>query len=101
MSESLVPLGTTSAEEIRVGVDATGKPVSVVVVQRLRLSKLGDYTFAVPGPIAGVEAAAGSDSEPGLRHDAIVWAGFSPGHKTLAARVTARVNPRPRCCRFA
>jgi hypothetical protein len=93
VSESLVPLGTTSAEEIRVGVDATGKPVSVVVIQRLRLSKLGDYTFAVPGPIAGVEAAPGSDSEPGLRHDAIVWAGFSPGHKTLAARVNARVKP--------
>ena len=102
MSESLVPLGTTSAEEFRRRSTPTGKPVSVVVVQRLRLSKLGDYTFAVPGPIADVAAAPGSDSEPGLRHDAIVWAGFSPGHKTLAARVHAREsNPRPRCCRFA
>ena len=93
IAESLVPQGTTSAEEVRVGVDATGKPVSVVVLQRLKLSKLGDYTFAVPGPVAGVEAAPGSDSDPGLRQDAIVWAGFSPGHKTLAARVTTRVKP--------
>ncbi len=96
IAESLVPQGTTSAEEVRVGVDATGKPVSVVVLQRLRLSKLGDYTFAVPGPIADVETAPGSDSDPGLRHDAIVWAGFSPGHKTLAARVTTRIAPAAR-----
>ena len=93
IAESLVPQGTTSAEEVRVGVDATGKPVSVVVLQRLKFSKLGDYTFAVPGPVAGVETAPGSDSDPGLRQDAIVWAGFSPGHKTLAARVTTRVKP--------
>lgn len=92
-SEVRVPPGTTSDERVFVGIDASGKPVSVAVAQRLRLKQLGDYTFAVPGPIADVESAPGSDSEPGLRHDAIVWAGFSPGKKTLAAR--AALHPAP------
>ena len=83
----------TSDQRVLVGIDATGKPITIAVVQRLTLHKLGDYSFAVPGPIADVEAAAGSASEPGLRHDAILWAGFSPGNKTLAARATLRVPP--------
>jgi hypothetical protein len=90
-AETLVPQGTTSNERVHVGIDATGKPVAVSVVQRLRLNRLGDYTFAVPGPIADVEGAAGTESEPGLRKDAIVWAGFSSGHRTLGARAKLRV----------
>jgi hypothetical protein len=58
----------------------------------LRLVRAGDYTFAIPGPIADVRRAQGSDSEPGLRRDAIVWAGFSPGNRLLAARATLRVG---------
>jgi hypothetical protein len=83
----------TSDQRVLVGVDTTGKPVSVAVVQRLELSNIGDYSFTVSGPIADVEAAPGSDSEPGLRRDAILWAGFSPGKKTLAARATLRPAP--------
>jgi hypothetical protein len=83
----------TSEQRVLVGVDPVGKPVSVVVVQRLELHKLGDYSFAVSGPIVDVQAASGSDSEPGLRHDAILWSGFSSGGKTLAARATLRVAP--------
>ena len=86
--ETVYPPGMTSDEQVLVGVDESGKPVSVHVVQRLRLMKLGDYSFVVPGPFADVEAAAGSDSEPGLRRGAIIWAGFSPGKKTLGARAT-------------
>jgi hypothetical protein len=81
----------SSDERVLVGIDAAGKPVSIVVVQRLTLHKIGDYSFAVPGPIADVEAAPGTDSEPGLRRDAILWSGFSSGKKTLAARATLRV----------
>jgi len=92
-TEVLFPPGMSSDQRVSVGIDATGTPVSIVVVQRLVLHRLGDYTFTVPGPIADVEAAAGSDSEPGLRHDAILWSGFSPGDKTLAARATLRVPP--------
>ena len=57
------------------------------------LHKLGDYSFAVSGPIADVEAVPGSDSEPGLRRDAILWSGFSSGKRTLAARARLRVAP--------
>jgi hypothetical protein len=91
--ETLFPPGMASDQRVVVGIDATGKPTSIEVVQRLRLGKLGDYSFAIPGPIVDVEAAAGSESEPGLRHDAILWSGFSSGSKTLAARATLRVPP--------
>ena len=86
--ETLYPPGMTSDERVLVGMDATGKPLAVQAVQRLRLPKLGDYSFVVPGPIVDVRAAPGSDSEPGLRRGAIIWSGFSPGKKTLAARAT-------------
>jgi len=92
-AEVRFPPGMTSDQRVSVGVDRTGKPVSVVVVQRLMLNKLGDYTFSVPGPILDVEAAPGSESEPGLRRDAILWSGFSSGKRTLAARATLRVAP--------
>jgi hypothetical protein len=88
--EALYPPGMSSDQKVLVGVDATGKPVSLQVVQRLQLPKLGDYSFTVPGPISDVEVAPGSDSQPGLRRDAILWAGFSAGNKTLAARATLR-----------
>jgi hypothetical protein len=92
-AEVRFPPGMTGEQRILVGVDPAGKPVSVEVVQRLVLNKLGDYTFAVPGPFLDVEAAPGSESEPGLRHDAILWSGFSSGKRTLAARATLRVAP--------
>jgi len=92
-TEVLFPRGMTSDQRVLVGIDSAGEPLSIAVVQRLMLHKLGDYSFAVPGPIVDVEAAPGSDSEPGLRHDAILWSGFSSGRKTLAARATLRVAP--------
>ena len=65
--EVLYPPGMTSDQKVLVGVDSAGKPVSLHVVQRLELPKLGDYSFTVPGPISDVEVAPGSDSQPGLR----------------------------------
>ena len=90
-AEVLFPPGMTSDQRVLVGIDTAGKPVSVAVVQRLMLHNLGDYSFAVSGPIVDVEAAEGTDSEPGLRRDAILWSGFSAGKKTLAARATLRL----------
>lgn len=88
--EVLYPPGMSSDQKVLVGVDGNGNPVSLHVVQRLELPKLGDYSFTVPGPISDVEVAPGSDSQPGLRKDAILWSGFSAGKKTLAARATLR-----------
>jgi hypothetical protein len=93
LSETRFPsTGVRSTERVLVGIDASGKPLSVDVVQRLTLVGLGDYTFAVPGPVTDVGAAPGSASEPGLRQGAILWSGFSPGRKLLVARAALRLG---------
>jgi hypothetical protein len=76
-----------SREVVRVGIDARGTPVAVSVLHRLVVVRTGDYTFAVLGPIVDVERAPGSQSDPGLRRGAVLWAGFSPGNRVLAANV--------------
>jgi hypothetical protein len=81
-----------SSERVFVGIDRDGTPVSVDVVQRLVVVRTGDYTFAVVGPVKDVVRAPGSESDPGLRRDAVLWAGFSPGRRVLAARVTLDVD---------
>jgi hypothetical protein len=93
LQETRLPFtGVLSTERVLVAIDDTGSPVSVNVTQRLMLNGLGDYTFAVPGPVLDVAASPGSASEPGLRRGAILWSGFSPGHKTLAARARLRLE---------
>jgi hypothetical protein len=79
-----------SDQRVVVGVDASGAPTSVHVRQRLDVGGRGDYQFAIAGPIEDVRPGSGSDSDPGLRADQVLWAGFSPGHKVLAADVTLR-----------
>jgi hypothetical protein len=83
----------TSTQLVRVGIDGQGRPTSVGVRQRLRLSGRGDYQFIVSAPISDVRPAPGTDSEPGLRVNQVLWAGFSPGRKVLAADV--KIRPRP------
>jgi hypothetical protein len=85
-----------SAERVLVGIDEHGRPVRVVVRQRLLLSGKGDYQLSIGGPVADVRAAPGSQSEPGLRADQLLWAGFSPGRKVLAADVIVRARPAAR-----
>jgi hypothetical protein len=86
-------LHVASRERVRVGVDGAGKPTAIHVEQQLTVKGKGDYQMAVSGPIAAVRRGAGSESEPGFRTDQVVWAGFSPGRKQLAARVALRVPP--------
>jgi hypothetical protein len=74
-------------ELVRVGVDQRGRPVRVTVLDRVTVSTKGDYTFAIAGPIDDVAAAPGSRSAPGLRPGAVLWQGFSPGRRMLAALV--------------
>jgi hypothetical protein len=56
--------------------------------QRLVVSLPGDYYFTIGAPLTDVAAADGSQSTPGLRTGTIVWAGFNPGKRVLAARAT-------------
>jgi hypothetical protein len=79
-----------SDQRVVVGVDETGSPVFVRDVQRLDVRGRGDYQFAIPGPIEDVLPGPGSESDPGLRADQVLWAGFSPGRKFLAANVSLR-----------
>jgi hypothetical protein len=62
-----------------------GRVVAVRALQRLVVRGRGDYSFAVPAPVTDVEAGAGSESEPGLRRNAVLWQGFSPGRRLLAS----------------
>ena len=90
-------LSIANTQRVLVGVDPSGRPVRIHVRQRLLVSGKGDYQFAIGGPITDVRAAAGTQSEPGLRVDQVLWAGFSPGRKVLAADVTLRA---PRVAQF-
>jgi hypothetical protein len=79
-----------STQRVRVGVGEEGQPTAVRVLQRLDVSGKGDYQFGIPGPISDVQAAPDTDSQPGLRVNQLLWVGFSPGRKVLAADVTLR-----------
>jgi hypothetical protein len=98
--------GTVSSRNrVAVGIDPDGTPNSVTVVQRLEIRALGDYAFLVPAPAVSVTAAAGSESQPGFRQNQIVWQGFSPRRKVLAAAAELRlddsVRPLPLRLRIA
>jgi hypothetical protein len=85
--------GTVAAgQRVVVGIDADGTPSRVRVVQRLTVRALGDYTFLIPAPAVSVVAAPGSESQPGLRPNQIVWQGFSPRRKVLAATADLRLG---------
>jgi len=85
-----VPGRLRSDERIEVALGRSGAVAGVVVTQRLTISRTGDFSFVVPAPATEVAAAPGSQAQPGLREVGIVWQGFSPGHRVLAARVTLR-----------
>jgi hypothetical protein len=72
---------------VRVKIDASGRPFAVTAIQRLAVSRLGDYAFQIGAPAVDARAAAGSQSEPGLRTGAVLWQGFTPGRRVLAAVV--------------
>jgi hypothetical protein len=83
--------GTVSAQErVLVGITPDGTPATVNVEQRLLVRSLGDYTFFIPAPAVTVVAGPGSESQPGLRPNQIVWQGFSPRRKVLAAKAELR-----------
>ena len=81
-----------SVQAVTVTIDRSGKVRRVVDVDRIVVGRKGDYSFAVNGPIEDVHAAPGSESEPGLRTGTVVWQGFSPGRRLLAAAITLRTD---------
>lgn len=81
-----------AVERVVAGVGPNGKLVSLRVLHRLVLRGKGDYLIVIGGPVEDVRAGAGSDSQPGLRTDQILWSGFSPGKKVLAADAKLRAR---------
>ena len=77
-------------ERVLAGVGADGEVTSLRVLHRLFLKGKGDYLIVVAAPVEDVRAGAGSDSQPGLRTGQILWSGFSPGRKLLAADAELR-----------
>ena len=83
--------GTVFARErVAVGIAPGGTPHTVTVLQRLLVRSLGDYSFFVPAPLVSVVAGTGSESQPGLRPNQIVWQGFAPRRRVLAALAELR-----------
>jgi len=82
----------TATTRVETLIDATGRPFAVFATQRLDVRVKGDYFFTVGAPLVDVEAAPGSESTPGLRSTGILWTGFNPARRTLAARAT--LDPR-------
>lgn len=81
-----------AVERVLAGVGPDGKLVSLRVLHQLVLTGKGDYLIVVGAPVEDVRAGAGSDSQPGLRTGQILWSGFSPGKKVLAADAQLRAR---------
>ncbi len=77
---------------VRVSVDPSGRPFAVDAVQTLHVRVQGDYFFTIGAPVLSARAGPGSHSPPGVRSTSILWAGFNPGRRTLAAAIT--LDPR-------
>jgi hypothetical protein len=90
--ETRFPGRLSSTQMVYVSIDSSGQPFRVIDVDRIAITQKGDYSFVLSGPVEDVRAAAGSASEPGLRSGAVVWQGFSPGRRSLAAAITLRTE---------
>ena len=82
----------SNKERVLVWLHPDGTPSSVTVVQQSRLNRLGDYVFAIPAPVVSVLPGPGTESQPGQRTNQILWQGFSPGQRMLAARAELRLE---------
>jgi uncharacterized protein YaiE (UPF0345 family) len=89
-TETRFPGRLSTNQAVLVSIDRSGEPFRVLVVNRISISGKGDYSFVIAAPVEDVRVVAGSASEPGLRSGAVVWQGFSPGQRLLAAAITLR-----------
>lgn len=81
-----VPGPVVNDEAVQVGLAGDGTVRRVVLEQRLRLSGTGDYAVRERGP-AREATSLSEDPAPITRKGAVVWQGFSPGGRNLAARL--------------
>lgn len=81
-----VPGPVVNDEVVTVGVGGDGAVKRVVLDQRLQLKGTGDYAVRERGP-AREATSLSADPAPVTRRGAVVWQGFSPGSRDLAARL--------------
>ncbi len=82
---SRVPGPVTNEERVLVGISGSGAPVQVALEQRLRLSGVGDFVVRERGPARGVRPLGDPDAAPVTRLGTVLWQGFTPGDRELAA----------------
>jgi hypothetical protein len=83
---SEVPGPVVNDEVVQVAIGGDGGVRQVLLDQRLRLSGVGDYAVRERGP-ARTARSLGAEPPPVTRRGAVVWQGFSPGSRDLAARL--------------
>jgi hypothetical protein len=85
----------SASTRVTVLVAPSGTPTAVRATQRLDVRQAGDYVFVIGAPVRTVTAAPGSAAPPGRRTGAILWAGFNPGRRTLAASADLDASALP------
>jgi hypothetical protein len=85
--KSVVPGPVTNTERLTVGVGPTGAPAVVTDLQQLVIAAAGNYIVRELGPARRAEGL-GDTVPPVLELGQVVWQGFSPGSRTLQARLT-------------
>jgi hypothetical protein len=85
--KSVVPGPVVNTEQLTVGVGPTGAPAVVTDLQQLVITAPGNYIVRELGPARRTEAL-GDTVPPVLELGQVVWQGFSPGRRTLQARLT-------------
>src|SRR5439155_15518407 len=84
---SSVPGPTTDREDVVVAVGPTGAAKTVTDTQHLVIHGAGNYIIRELGP-ARAAVSLGDTVPPVLELGTVVWQGFSPGRRELAARLT-------------
>lgn len=83
---SRVPGSVVNNEIIYVGLAGNGRVSRVSAEQRLALQGTGDYAIRERGPARSATSLS-TEPAPLTHRGAVVWTGFSPGHRDLGARL--------------
>lgn len=91
LKKSIVPGRVVNDEKVLIGIAGDGGVRTVFLEQRLDVEGTGDYAIRERGP-AREATPLGAEPPPLTQKGAVVWQGFTPGHRALAARL--RLDPQ-------
>jgi hypothetical protein len=86
LKTSVAPGRVDDREDVTVAVGPDGTPAAVTDLQRLTIAGAGNYVIRERGP-ARAAVGLGDSVPPVLELGTVVWQGFSPGRRSLAARL--------------